>query len=64
MHVHHREEESFYVLEGELTVRCGDDTFTAKAGTFVTIATRCAARIHRRQRHSGSHAESDDTRRR
>jgi len=37
MHVHHREEESFYVLEGELTVRCGDDTFPAKAGTFVTM---------------------------
>jgi len=30
-------EESFYVVEGELKVRCGDDTFTAKAGTCVTM---------------------------
>src|SRR3954454_2586806 len=37
LHVHHREEESFYVLEGTLRVRCGDDTFTAPAGTFVRL---------------------------
>ena len=37
MHIHHREDESFYVLEGELTIRCGDDTFSAPAGTFVTL---------------------------
>jgi len=37
MHIHHREDESFYVIEGELTVRCGDDTFSAKPGTFVTL---------------------------
>jgi len=37
MHVHHREEESFYLIEGELTVRCGDETFSATPGTFVTL---------------------------
>jgi mannose-6-phosphate isomerase-like protein (cupin superfamily) len=37
MHVHHREDESFYVLEGELTVRCGDDTFRAPAGSLVFL---------------------------
>jgi len=37
MHVHHREDESFYILEGELTVKCGDETFSATAGTFVTL---------------------------
>ena len=34
-HVHHREDESFFVLEGDLTVRCGDDTFSARPGSFV-----------------------------
>ena len=37
LHVHHREDESFYVLEGELTMRCGDRTFRAAAGSFVFL---------------------------
>jgi mannose-6-phosphate isomerase-like protein (cupin superfamily) len=37
LHIHHREEESFYVLEGQLTMRCGDETFSASAGSFVTL---------------------------
>ena len=37
LHVHHREDESFYVLEGELTMRCGDRTFRATAGAFVFL---------------------------
>jgi len=31
-HVHSREEEGFYILEGEITIRIGDDRFTATAG--------------------------------
>jgi quercetin dioxygenase-like cupin family protein len=34
-HVHRREDESFFVLDGELTVRVGDQTFAAKPGSFV-----------------------------
>jgi quercetin dioxygenase-like cupin family protein len=34
-HVHHREDESFFVLEGDLSVRVGDDTFSAGPGSFV-----------------------------
>jgi mannose-6-phosphate isomerase-like protein (cupin superfamily) len=37
LHVHEREHESFYVLEGELAVRCGEDTFRAPAGSFVFL---------------------------
>ena len=37
LHVHHREDESFYVLEGEMTMRCGDRTFSATAGSFVFL---------------------------
>src|ERR1022692_1193345 len=31
LHVHDREDECFYVLDGELSVRCGGDTFDAPA---------------------------------
>ena len=36
-HVHTREAESFYVLEGEVTFRAGDETVRASAGTFVHL---------------------------
>jgi mannose-6-phosphate isomerase-like protein (cupin superfamily) len=35
LHVHHREDESFWILEGEFTVRCGAQTFRASPGAFV-----------------------------
>ncbi len=34
-HVHRREDESFLLLDGELTVRVGDETFAAHPGSFV-----------------------------
>ena len=34
-HVHEREDESFYVLEGEYSVTIGEETTDAPAGTFV-----------------------------
>jgi quercetin dioxygenase-like cupin family protein len=34
-HVHHREDESFVVLDGALTVRVGDAVFPAETGSFV-----------------------------
>jgi mannose-6-phosphate isomerase-like protein (cupin superfamily) len=37
LHVHHKEDESFYVLEGELTMKCGDRMFRAGAGAFVFL---------------------------
>jgi quercetin dioxygenase-like cupin family protein len=37
-HVHSREEEGFYVLEGELTLVIGDQRVVATAGTFANMA--------------------------
>ena len=37
LHVHHREDESFWVLEGEVTMRCGDESFRAGPGAFVFL---------------------------
>lgn len=34
-HVHEREDEAFFVLEGELAVTLGEETSTAPPGTFV-----------------------------
>lgn len=36
-HIHSREEESFYVLDGELTFWSDDQTATGGAGTFVNL---------------------------
>ncbi|ABF46004.1 Protein with double-stranded beta-helix domain, Cupin related protein [Deinococcus geothermalis DSM 11300] len=36
-HLHRHHEETFYVLEGELTVRAGEQTLQAPAGSFVVI---------------------------
>jgi len=34
-HVHRREDETFFVLEGEITFQVGDERRVAKPGTFV-----------------------------
>ena len=36
-HIHHREDEAFYLLEGELEFQEGDRLFTASAGAFIYI---------------------------
>lgn len=36
-HVHHREDEGFYVLEGELAVECGERRWTAGPGSFAFL---------------------------
>jgi quercetin dioxygenase-like cupin family protein len=37
LHVHSREAEAFYVLEGTMTYRAGDDTFLLRAGSFIYL---------------------------
>lgn len=36
-HVHSREEEGFYILEGEITFTIGDQRLTASAGMFANM---------------------------
>lgn len=36
-HSHAREEESFYILEGEITFQIGEEVVVAKAGTFANM---------------------------
>ncbi|HZD69223.1 MAG TPA: quercetin 2,3-dioxygenase [Actinomycetes bacterium] len=37
VHVHTREDEAFFLLEGELDVTCGERTLAASAGSFVLL---------------------------
>jgi quercetin dioxygenase-like cupin family protein len=36
-HTHSREEEGFYILEGEITFQVGEQRFTAGPGTFANM---------------------------
>jgi quercetin dioxygenase-like cupin family protein len=40
-HIHTREEESFYILEGEITFLIGDQRVVATAGMFANVSTGC-----------------------
>ena len=37
LHLHHNEDESFYVLAGEVVFTCGDRTWTAGPGAFAVL---------------------------
>jgi len=37
LHVHSREDEVYYILEGQLDMQCGQRSFTAEAGAMVVI---------------------------
>jgi quercetin dioxygenase-like cupin family protein len=37
VHVHQRLEETWYVIDGELEFRAGDETFTARTGAWVFV---------------------------
>ena len=37
LHVHHREDECFYILDGAIAFRLGADTFVAQSGSFVRL---------------------------
>lgn len=37
LHVHHREDECFYILEGVIAFRLGAETFVAQPGAFVRL---------------------------
>ena len=36
-HIHANEDETFYIVEGECSIRLGDETVTAGAGDFVNV---------------------------
>ena len=37
LHTHHREDEAFYILEGEFEIECNGEKFRATAGAFALL---------------------------
>jgi mannose-6-phosphate isomerase-like protein (cupin superfamily) len=37
LHIHHREHEAMWVIDGEVTFKCGDETLEAGPGSFVFL---------------------------
>ncbi|MFN2559819.1 MAG: cupin domain-containing protein [Jatrophihabitans sp.] len=53
-HVHHALEDSFLLLEGEMVVRCADETIVAKPGTYVVVPALWPTRYRTPARRAGS----------
>jgi mannose-6-phosphate isomerase-like protein (cupin superfamily) len=45
-HYHHGRDEFFYVLEGEVVLRVGDESHTARAGTFAFVPRQTIHGFH------------------
>ena len=56
VHVHEGEDEIFYVLEGDLTVTCGDESFDLAPEGLHLSSSQPPARIHDPQRRTRAHA--------
>jgi mannose-6-phosphate isomerase-like protein (cupin superfamily) len=46
LHVHTAVDDSFYLVSGELALRCGDDTFVARAGDYVSLPKGVPHTLH------------------
>ena len=52
LHVHHNEDETFYVLKGEITMFVGDERIDLEAGDYcfgprgIPTPTSCAPSVH------------------
>ena len=53
-HYHRETDEFFYVLEGELVLRIGDESHTAGAGTFVFVPRGTIHGFHNATSHSAT----------
>ncbi|MGE5176726.1 MAG: cupin domain-containing protein [Hyphomicrobiales bacterium] len=47
-HLHRRQDELFYVLEGEISLRIGEETRTAPSGTFAFVPRGTVHGFHNR----------------
>ena len=54
-HIHHAEEESFYVLEGSLTIHVGDRIIDATPGSFVLVPR---GTVHAHYNHASTPAKT------
>ena len=52
MHIHHREDEAFYILEGKFDIECGE-TFQTGPGTFALLPKNLPHRFQNLSERSG-----------
>ena len=45
LHVHDNLDDTWYILEGEMVVRCGDDVLDRRCRVLGVDATRCAPHL-------------------
>ena len=62
-HIHQREDESFWVLDGEFSVLLGEGTLTAGQGAFVHIPKGMLYNLQEYRQHAGPDDRTADTRR-
>jgi quercetin dioxygenase-like cupin family protein len=55
-HIHPREDEFFFVLEGEVEFQIGDETITARPGTFIQGPRGIAHSFKNTNATAGAHA--------
>jgi uncharacterized cupin superfamily protein len=56
LHIHQRDEESFYLLEGTLDITLGEKKLKATTGDFVPNPSRNGPRISQRREHDSQDA--------
>ncbi len=62
LHVHHREDEWFYVIEGELTVWVDGEVIQVPAGSFRIRSSRPSAHVRRQLVDAGSFPSGSSSR--
>jgi|SRR5579883_2135437 len=58
-HLHSKIEEQFYVIDGEMELRAGDQVIAGRPGTFVSVRHRGRPRVRQPGRHPSADAFGD-----
>src|SRR6266568_3731684 len=60
LHVHHKEDEGWYLLEGKVTCTCGDESTSIEPGGFIWLPNTASRSFSSRSGTPARRARSDD----